>query len=655
MQNYSTDGEKRYFDTHLESYLTSVKTTTDSMIFLKGLPAQCDPTIAACIKYIFDVERKYNFLINNVDQLIFKNDVIEQNDQALVQSVMKDVLANSHREGSCSSEIPHDFESKLRHILEAESKYRFLVNHVEDIIFICTPDACINFLNPQWHQQLGFSIQESLQSSLFNYIHEQDEPLFREKFERIFYSGQKIINFEFRLMTAKGEWTHHLLTGIPISDSSGAVVEMLGVAHHISERRMLQKKLRHYNEQLEKRVKERTAEINAAYEELKEINMKLIQAEKMAAVGELASSVGHEFNNLIGIMQAYAEFTLSQRTEKNITKLIDAVLLSAKRASKITQSLLSFSRRIEHKQELADLNIALEEVLHLLENDFKKADITVIKQTESLPNIMVDIGQIEQVLLNLLVNAKHAIVMRRPEQGRIIIKTAELKNGIEISITDNGTGIKKENIDKIFTPFFSTKGNYGQSKQPGTGLGLSVSLGIIENHYGSITVDSKENVGTTFSIILPKEKNMTPIHTELAGSKRKEEIKSAGPSYKKAASVLVVDDEEYLRNALCDILSNEGYNLIPAENGEQAIQLFQNSHFDLVLMDVMIPGFNGIEIIKMLRSINPDIKIIVISSHSQSLTQLQLLKNRYIQGLIYKPFDLNKLISTISQVLENSN
>lgn len=645
------------FDNHLSRYVSSFRTASEKRhTNIERLPIALDSELKSFIETILNNERKYHFLISHVDQIVFKQNVVEEDKQGIIQEIMKDIMSRSAKAAHMSEESLTYLEEKLHTVFESEQKYRFLLDHIEDVIFTCNSHLKITFLNPHWSAQLKYLENDCLDTLLLDYIHQDDIPLFREKCQRLFESGQKIINMEYRIKDNTHQWNHHLLTGIPIEDNNGKVIEMLGVSHDITERKVLQKKLRDYNEQLERRVRERTEEINSAYEELRDINMKLIQAEKMAAVGELASGIGHEFNNLIGIMQAYAEFAHSQRTERNISKLIDAVLLSSKRAKTITQSLLSFSRRIEKKQELSNINEALEEVLLLLETEFRKADVRVIKKLKKLPDIVFDVGQIEQVFLNMLVNAKHAIIHQKPEKGIITVSTRELPNAIEITFEDNGIGIAQENIDKIFQPFFSTKGSYGNSNQPGgTGLGLSVSLGIIENHCGTIVVDSEQYKGTKFTITLPKV--LDP--EKLISNKKSDGIEKLAieqPSvkrvYKKSASILIVDDEEYLRNALCDILSNEGYNLIPAENGEQAINLFNNTHFDLVLMDIMMPGFDGIETIRILRTLKPDIKVIVISGSSQSLSQLKLVQSREIQGVIYKPFDLEKLITLISSTLE---
>jgi len=658
-QNNSINSDlEEYFVKLMTRGISQIKTPRED----GSISLETEQSLKSSIYKVLDTEQKYRFLIHHVNEIVFKSDIITFDEKNVLQEIMQDIT-NANKTNYETNEInKKQLEGCVREIFKSEERYRFLIEHIGEIIFICNHDFMFSYLNPQWQTMLGYSIKDSLETCLFDYIHKDDLPLIQEKLNRLIEGSTRIVNFEYRLRNFKGTWKHHLMTCTPIVDFYGQVTQMLGVSRDISERKILQHKIRDYNKRLERKVCERTTEINSAYKELQQINTKLIQSEKMAAVGELSSGIAHEFNNIIGIMQAYAEFARCQPTEKNRNKLIEAVLLSSDRAKTIIQSLLGFSRRIEPLQELANINDAIEDVLVLLETELKKTDITVVKKLDlNLPKIIFDIGQIEQVLLNLLVNAKHALLQNKNSSNKkIIIRTFEKDRYIKLSISDNGIGIKKCHLDKIFQPFFSTKGAHGKSKIPGTGLGLSVSLGIIENHHGNLKVTSKENSRTTFTISIPKNFNAKPIdkisklvHDNYSSSKKENKISTTPHLYKKTANILVVDDEEYLRNALCDILSSEGYNLIPAEDGETAVNLFKDSHFDLVLMDIMMPGIDGFETIKMLRAINSNIKVLIISGSSHFIP-VDSLKEHDVQGVVFKPFELNKLLVTISKILDSS-
>ena len=596
---------------------------------------------------------KYRFLVKNINDITFKNNLMEYEGQQLVQSIMKDIMSPPENTRSFLSVSNLNMREVLKDIYDSEHKYRFLIEHIGEIVFTCDRNYMFSYLNPQWQIMLGYSVCGSLGKCLFDFIHEDDLPIIKEKFSRLFQKSEKVFNFEYRLKDSKNNWKYHLVTSTPIRNSKGEVVEVIGVSREITKRKLYQEKIRDFNEQLERKVRERTQEINVALEEIKQVNKKLIHSEKMAVVGELASGIAHEFNNLIGIMQAYAEFAKSQSTKKNTDKLIEAVLLSSKRAKTITKGLLSFARRIQPMKERADIHSVIDEVLLLIENEMRKANVTVIKNFDkNIQPVVIDVGQIEQVLLNLLVNAKHAL-QKKKTGAKITITTFDLRNNIKVIVSDNGAGIKKENLAKIFEPFFTTKGSKSNSKIRGTGLGLSVSQGIIEGHQGSLSVDSEENVGTDFTICLPKKDQpvvfTSPIHIDKNKNQGPPSIlKQWSP---KAATILVVDDEDYLRRALCDILDSEGYNVVAAEDGETAINLFKSGHFDLVLMDIMMPGIDGFETIKILRNIDPEIKIIILCGTTQAFTK-RGFKEAEVQGIIFKPFELEKLLNKLGVVLE---
>ncbi|MFA6216377.1 MAG: response regulator [Candidatus Omnitrophota bacterium] len=237
-------------------------------------------------------------------------------------------------------------------------------------------------------------------------------------------------------------------------------------------------------------------------EERSFVQEQLIQSSKMAGIGILASGVAHEFNNLIAIMRAKSELALLEPSERNSNDALKSVMVSTERAQKITQSLLNFSRRVKPAYELSNLAVVMNETLQLLERELEKQRITVVRNFQEIPDMEIDVGQIQQAFLNLLVNAKEAM-----RKGGVLTIELFLKGeDAIIIIKDTGTGIKQEFISRIFEPFFTTKDSLVENARRGIGLGLSVSLGIIENHGGKVNVDSNDT-GTCFTIKLPKDKS----------------------------------------------------------------------------------------------------------------------------------------------------
>jgi signal transduction histidine kinase len=236
------------------------------------------------------------------------------------------------------------------------------------------------------------------------------------------------------------------------------------------------------------------------FDELRRKQNELIQSSKLAAVGTFAAGIAHEFNNLLGSMLGYAElgYGVDDLDEKNHS--LDVVIQACRRGRSITRGLLTFARRQEHQRALANLADAIDETLTLVEIDLRKSHIELVRQVEPVRSIICDLGQLAQVVLNLITNARDAM---KPHGGTLTIGLRERNGWIELSVGDTGSGIPEDIRDKIFEPFVTTKGALGGSQTPGTGLGLSVSYGIVQEHSGTISVDSTVGRGTTMTVRLP--------------------------------------------------------------------------------------------------------------------------------------------------------
>lgn len=236
------------------------------------------------------------------------------------------------------------------------------------------------------------------------------------------------------------------------------------------------------------------------FDELRRKQAELIQSSKLAAVGTFAAGIAHEFNNLLGGMLGYADlgYTADDPEEKN--RSLDVVRQACRRGRSITQGLLTFARRQGHQRALANVADAIEETLTLVELDLRKSKVAVVLRIDPVPPTICDLGQIAQVVLNLMTNARDAM---RPDGGTLTIGLRERSGMIELSVADTGSGIAEEIRDQIFEPFVTTKGALGGSQIPGSGLGLSVSYGIVQAHGGSIEVESEAGRGTTMVVSLP--------------------------------------------------------------------------------------------------------------------------------------------------------
>jgi len=366
----------------------------------------------------------------------------------------------------------------------------------------------------------------------------------------------------------------------------------------------------------------------------------------------LAGGIAHDFNNILNVILGYSEL-LMMDFEKDDPKFqkIENIKKSADRATSLTRQLLAFSR----KQILQTTVLNLNDVINDMENMLyrligENIQFTPILQ-ETLHNIKADKGQIEQVIMNLVVNAKDAM----PEGGKLIIETqnieldeeyvkshheAAIGPNVMLAICDTGIGMSKEVQDRIFEPFFTTK-EYGK----GTGLGISTVYGIVKQSKGSLWLYSEPNKGTTFKIYFP---------AEVAAVENKQ-LRISDPAMRKpGATLLIVEDNVSMCDMISEILKIESYKVFKANNSDEAISLYTKHHneIDIVLTDVIMPGKSGKIMVEQLQKINPQLKVLFMSGYTDnSIVHLGVLDDGV--SFIQKPFMVDELTKKISEVLDN--
>ncbi len=383
--------------------------------------------------------------------------------------------------------------------------------------------------------------------------------------------------------------------------------------------------------------------------EKKKIQEQLMHSQKMESVGALAGGIAHNFNNILTAILGYSELLLEfsemDDTSKHRVKNIES---AARKAGVMISKLLSFSRRESHEVLPLNLNDLVNDSAKLFEGVLDKRIGLKINLCENMHVIEGDPNQLEQVVMNLMVNARDAM----PEGGLITIKTGVIEIGrnsfintpayikagkyILMSISDTGCGIPAEIRDRIFDPFFTTK-----EKGKGTGLGLASVYGIVKDHKGYISVQSEVEKGTTFDIYLPVSERTVPL--------------SAKPTtfpIEGSESILLIDDDKDVLNLIRDILETHGYTVMPLNNPLTAVEIFKNqsSRIQLVITDIMMPLMEGGELIKSLRQVKPDIKIIAISGYTD--TNIINHKELIVDAFVKKPFERIDLLSTVRRLLD---
>jgi len=334
-------------------------------------------------------------------------------------------------------------------------------------------------------------------------------------------------------------------------------------------------------------------------ETLKTTQAQLIQSEKLSGIGEFVAGVAHELNNPLTSVMGFSELLGRADGNAQTTRHLDMIHKSAQRCHKIVQSLLSFARRRAPERKLANLNELVEGAIEFLQYQLRTSNIEVTTQLDpKLPTAMVDPHQLQQVFLNIINNARQAIENHQPK-GAIRITTETCGHNLRIVFNDDGPGISEQNLSKVFDPFFTTK-DVGK----GTGLGLSLCYGIIKEHGGNITVRSKPGDGASFIIELPWA-------IETAAPAPKADLPPASLSHVShdlegiGKKVLVIDDEEPILQMISETLSEHGYQVDVARDGEAALRHLDETPYDLTLCDWKMPGLNGQQIYERVRAAHP--------------------------------------------------
>ena len=385
------------------------------------------------------------------------------------------------------------------------------------------------------------------------------------------------------------------------------------------------------------------------------------QSQKMQAVGQLAGGIAHDFNNVLSAIMMANDFLLNAHkpTDPSFQDIMQ-IKQNATRAATLVRQLLAFSRRQTLRPTVLNLGDALSDIDLLLKRLIgEKVKLEVIHGRDLWP-VKVDISQFEQVIVNLTVNARDAM----PDGGSLTVRTSNISTEqaerlaykgmpaadyVEIAVTDTGTGIPAEIVEKIFEPFFSTK-DVGK----GTGLGLSTVYGIVKQTGGFVYVDSKEGQGTTFRIFLPRhhqDKEAAPDPAIAAAIAAKEAAKPKA-DLTGQGTILLVEDEEGLRSLNARGLRSRGYTVVEASNGVEALEMFeeQGGAIDLVVSDVVMPEMDGPTLLKEMRARNAELKIIFVSGYAEEAFEKSLPENQQF-AFLPKPFALSALIEKVKETM----
>ena len=510
---------------------------------------------------------------------------------------------------------------KAESALQSEKERLFVtLSSITDAVISTDLNGLVVLMNDVAEQFTGFSQNEATGRTLNEILNLEDEDtkeIVYLPISDVLKQGKIIDNFGDILLLSKHKIVRHINISIaPIQKTENLVAGVVCVIRDITQKRKFD-------------------------EEMQRLN-------KLDSIGVLAGGIAHDFNNILTSIIGHT--SLLKQEFKNNNMIINRLVQienASSRANQLTQDLLTFSKGGKPIVTIFSLPALLKDTLGYLSIELKsKTDIAI---QNDLWNLNADASQINQVIQNLIINADQsmpmggtikisAVNMNLYEENSYSLPTGEY---IKLSITDQGVGIKKEYLSCIFDPYFTTKAH-------GRGFGLAICHSIILNHKGTITVDSKFGSGTTFTIILPASKTVEMPRAKLPTHESTE---------KKKGKILVMDDDDLVREIIGEMLREIGYQCEFAQNGDEAISAYKKAKsegnpFDLLIIDLIIKnGMNGKEAIKKLRSMDPKIKAIVSSGYSTD-SVLSDFHDHGFSGIVVKPYELNELNEAIAKVLK---
>ena len=482
--------------------------------------------------------------------------------------------------------------------------YASLIENSTDIISLIRPDGITVYQSQAVQPELGYDPKELVGRNNFDLIHPDDVGPIREEFTQLFGSDAVIGPVRYRFLHKDGRWCFLESVAKRYDAPEGQAFAVINTRD--------------------------ISEVVKTQQQLEATQDQLAQAMKMDAVGRLAGGVAHDFNNLLTVIAGYAELvSATLNTPDCRVEDLDEIKRAAHRASLLTRQLLAFGRKQVLRPEVLDINVVVREAGRLVGRLIGEDIELVLEATATPLQVFGDRSQVEQVLMNLAVNARDAM----PAGGRLIIRTDGNESSVFMIVTDTGIGISPHLLEYIFEPFFTTK-EVGK----GTGLGLSTAYGIVKQSKGDIKVQSELNKGTVFTISLPRVRDPNPIE------------RAAAPSG--GETILLVEDDEQVRELVEQALLRLGYDVLTAVDGGAAIEICQRyqGKISLLITDIVMTHATGPQVYAQISALVPDIAVLYMSDYTGETILARGGREEGV-GYLQKPFTQATLARKVREVL----
>jgi PAS domain S-box-containing protein len=515
-----------------------------------------------------------------------------------------------------------ELRAELRVLQESEETWQSILKNAPGVIVAANPDGTITFVNRTFS---GIPPEQVVGTSVFDHVLPEHRQTLENAMERAVANGETVT---YELVGSRGGEPIPVESRVGPLRRAGRTVGVTIVSSDISERKR-------------------------AEEERRTLEAGIQNAQRLEGLGILAGGIAHDFNNLLVAILGNADLALMDiAPQAPYRGWIEQIKLAARRASELTNQMLIYAGQGTFAADPLDLNLLVTEMESLLGVSISKKVTLRHEYVAEAPLVVADASQIRQVIMNLIVNASEAIgdgngtvtiridevdLDQEIQPGRYVGADLPAGRYVSLEVADTGCGMEAETRSRLFDPFFTTK-------FAGRGLGLAAVLGIVRAHRGAIEVRSQVGEGSSFRILLPAAKGQVPA--------RSEDRAHRGEVGRSGGTILVAEDEESVRSVAREMLEREGFRVISAVNGSETIGVFRAFYeeIDAVLLDLTMPHLDGSEVLRQMRRLRPDVKVILCSGYAESRAR-ELCKESEPIFFVQKPFDAETLIGTLRAVL----
>lgn len=510
-------------------------------------------------------------------------------------------------------------------LAKSEQLFRSFVENVNDVLFVLTPSGVFSYVSPQWKDAFGYELSETVGKPFLPFVHPDDVPGCMTFLQQVLESGKKQSGVEYRVLCTDGSYVWYRANGSQTIDPLTGIPSFVGIGRDISDLKRAEEEKRAFEQQYQ-------------------------QTQKLESLGVLAGGIAHDFNNILAII--IGRCSLAKMRQETAVEHIESIEKAAERAAELCRQMLAYAGKAQFTLSQINMRWLVDEMVNMLRTTTNQNAVIVFDSIPDIPFIKGDASQLRQVVMNLIINASEAIGM---EQGEIRVNLATIAikadepikdhlgaiiasgEYIRLEVTDSGCGMDSETKRRIFEPFYSTKFT-------GRGLGMSAVLGIITAHKGALQLFSQPGQGTTFLVYLPVQANNS------LGKEPYQRLPQA--QWLGSGTILLVDDEEQILIIAKTMLVALGFTVITAANGREALAKYREhaSEIVLVLTDVGMPVMDGYMLFRELKSINPDLPIVISSGFGEADVTARIAREN-IAGLVGKPFNSIQLRDVIQNVV----